>query len=181
MNIDSKQRTQLAVALGAIVVLVAGYSAFGKTDPVSDKTAQRGPMGQMGGPPGQMQQDGASGATGAMGRPGGPGGPGGHGGPGGQSGPGGGQMPQQVTGAAATKAKDAAEKAVDGEARGVMQARSGDGYVVIVETDDGPVIVELSKSFKVTGKHEMNGRGDHDGPPPGGQGGPPQQQGDDVQ
>lgn len=159
MNIDSKQRTQLALALGAIVALVLGYSVFGKSDD-SAKTSQNAQRGNF---PGQGQMA-----------------PGGYGGPpgqSGQSGPGGGRMPQQVTGSAATKAKAAALKKVDGTAEIVMKSRSGSGYTVIVRTDDGVTMVELDKSFKVTDTRAMQG-----GPPgQGGQSGPPAMQGDGTQ
>lgn len=173
MNIDSKQKTQLAVALGAVVALVLGFSVFNKSDQSSATSAANGRGGfQQGARP--QGSYGPSGATGSMGGQRGQGGPG-------MGGPGRGQMPQQVTGEAANNAKAAAEKKTGGTAQGVMKARSGSGYVVFVQTDNGPAIVEVNKSFKVTGTHDMSQMGP---PGQGGQGGqsgqPPAVQGGNV-
>lgn len=164
MNIDSKQRTQLLIALGAVVALVLGYSVLSSSDDASSTNAiaAQGNVSQQG----QVPQDG----------------PRGQGGPG-NGGPGGGQMPQEVTGSAATKAKAAAEKKTDGEAQNVMKARSGSGYVVFVSTDDGPVLVELDEEFKVTDERELparpgGGQGGHQGEKPGQ---PPAIEGGDLQ
>lgn len=177
MNIDNKQRTQLVIALGAVVALVLGYSAFGKSDG-SSQTSANAQGGNFNGQ-GQMPQGGYGGMAG----PGSTGqvGPNGQNGTGGQGGPGGpgGRMPQQVIGSNATKAKAAAEKKVDGTAEVVMKSRNGSGYAVMVRTDDGMTMVELDKSFKVTDTHEMQG-----GPPGGGQGQggqPPAIQGGNIQ
>lgn len=173
MNIDSKQRIHLAIALGAIVAVVLGYSAFGKSDDVS-QTSANAAQGNFNGQSQMPQGDnGASGATGAMGGPPGQNGQNGQNGQGGPGGPGG-QRPQQVTGSNATKAKAAAEDEVDGTAEVVMKSRSGSGYAVIVRTDDGPVMVELDKNFKVTDKHELQGppgQAGQSGQPPAIQGG----------
>jgi hypothetical protein len=76
---------------------------------------------------------------------------------------------EEVTGAAATKAKAAAEDEVDGTAQRVMKNPQGSGYIVIVQTDEGtPRIVTVSDKFKVTESQVMQG------PPGGGQGGPPE-------
>lgn len=144
MNLDKQQKTRLVIALGAVVVLVLGFSVWNKTDSGSSVAANQAMPGS-GGPNGQ-------GPPGAQG--------------GGQGGPG--QM-EEVTGAAATKAKAAAEAEVDGTAQRVIKNPQGDGYVVIVRTNDsGPTIVAVSDEFKVTKSQVMQG------PPGGGQGGPPQ-------
>ncbi|MGH2958867.1 MAG: hypothetical protein ACRDKE_04635 [Solirubrobacterales bacterium] len=132
MNLDKQQKTRLAVALGVVVALVLGFSALNKSDSQS-----------------------VANANAAMQGPSGQGGPPG----GGQGGPG--QM-EAVTGAAATKAKAAAEAKVDGTAQQVMKNPRGSGYVVLVLTDDGtPTLVEVNTAFKVTATRET------------GQGGPP--------
>lgn len=144
MNLDKQQKTRLAIALGAVVVLVLGFSVWNKSDSGSNASANKAMAGP-GGPNGQ-------------GPPGAPGG--------GRSGPG---QIEEVTGSAATKAKAAAEDEVDGTAQRVMKNPQGSGYVVIVQTDeDTPTIVTVSDKFKVTGSQAMQG------PPGGGQGGPPQ-------
>jgi hypothetical protein len=142
MNLDKQQKTRLAIALGAVVALVLGFSVLNKTDSdtnASANTAMRGP-----------------GATGGgMGQGGPPGG--GRGGPG--------QL-EVVTGTAATRAKVAAEAKVSGTAQRVMKNPRGAGYVVFVQSDDGtPTIVEVSTSFKVTATRQMP----QGGPPSGGQ------------
>jgi hypothetical protein len=166
MNLDKQQKTRLAIALGAVVALVLGFSVLNKSDSGSTanaNTAMRGPGGQSGqAPPGAPGSSSATGATGATGGGMGQGGPPG----GGRGGPG--QM-EAVTGTAATKAKAAAEAKVDGTAQQVMKNPQGSGYVVFVQTDNGtPTIVEVSTAFKVTATREMQG------PPGGGRGGPPQ-------
>lgn len=141
MNLNKQQTTRLAIALGAVVVLVLGFSVWSQSDSGSKASANKAMAG--------------------------PGGPDGQGPPGGDRG-GPGQM-EEVTGAAATKAKAAAEDEVDGTAQRVMKNPQGSGYVVIVQTDeDRPTIVTVSDKFKVTGSQAMQG------PPGGGQGGPPQ-------
>ncbi|MBJ7459724.1 MAG: hypothetical protein JHD02_11085 [Thermoleophilaceae bacterium] len=148
MNLDKKRMTLIAIALGAVVVLVLGYSVLNKSDSDTSASANKA----MAGPGGQNGQ----------GPPGGQGGPTG----GGKGGPG--QM-EEVTGTAATKAKAAAEDEVDGTAERVMKNPQGSGYIVIVQTDEGtPTIVTVSDKFKVTESQAMQG------PPGGGQGGPPQ-------
>lgn len=77
-----------------------------------------------------------------------------------------------VTGTAAEQAKSAALAEVSGaEVKEVAYPPEGDGYLVFLKTDDGPLVVELDKDFKVTGKHKPPK------PPagarPGGPGGPP--------
>ncbi len=161
MNLDSTQKTRLAIALGAVVALVLGFVVLNNSgsDSSADASAQtRGPAGQNG----QMAPGGQGGPTGGgMGQ----GGPPGAGGPG-QGGPG--QM-EEVTGTAATKAKAAAEDEVDGTAQRVMKNPQGSGYIVIVQGDDNSAtIVEVNTKFKVTGTQELG-----QGGPGGGQGGPP--------
>jgi hypothetical protein len=78
--------------------------------------------------------------------------------------PGGGAgMGTVVTGTAATKASAAATAKYPGTADRVMKLSDG-SYVVGVTTDDGMVLVQVSKDFVVTGKQEM---------PQGGRGGTP--------
>jgi hypothetical protein len=163
MNLDKEQRTRLAIALGAVVALVLGFSVLNKSDDgasTASAASQRTAPGMNGqappGAPGASSATGASGATGGMGR-----GPGGPGGPGGQA---------ELTGATATKAKAAAVKAAGGTADHTFKNPSGSGYVVIVEKSDGThVFVELDSNFKVTAKRTMQG------PPGGVQGGQPPQ------
>ncbi|MBI2690629.1 MAG: hypothetical protein HYX29_01600 [Solirubrobacterales bacterium] len=148
MNLDKEQKTWLVIALGAVVVLVLGFSLLNTSD--SDTSANAN--AQMPGP----DPSGAGGDGMGQGGPpgGGPGGPG--------------QM-EEVTGSAATKAKEAAEAEVDGTAQRVMKNPQGSGYIVIVQTEEGtPTIVTVSAKFKVTESRAMQG------PPGGGQGGPPQ-------
>ena len=56
MNLDKQQKTRLAVALGAVVVLVLGFAVLNRSDSdtnVSANNTMRGPGGQNGqGPPG---------------------------------------------------------------------------------------------------------------------------------
>jgi hypothetical protein len=138
MNLDQPQKTRIAIALGAVVALLLGFSVLNKSDSSTNASANAA----MHGPP--------PGATGATGGGMGPGGP-----PGGQGGPG--QM-EAVTGTAATKAKAAAEAKVNGTAQQVMKNPRGTGYVVFVQTDDGtPTIVEVSTAFKVTATRELQG------------------------
>jgi hypothetical protein len=155
MNLDQQQKIRLAIALGAVVALVLGFTVLNKSDSSSNANAS-------------AAMHGPTGATGGMG-PGGP--PGGHGGPG--------QM-EAVTGTAATKAKAAAEAKVNGTAQQVMKNPRGSGYVVFVQTDDGtPTIVEVSTSFKVTATREL--RGGPGGPPTSGQAPNSQSQGTNTQ
>lgn len=140
MNLDQRQKTRLAIALGVVVALVLGFAVLNKSDSSSRAdatTAARGPGGQ-GGPPG-----------------------------GGQAGP---PQMEAVTGTAATRAKSAAEAKVDGTAEQVMKNPRGSGYVVIMKTDDDtPTIVEVSEAFKVTDTREMGSGPPQAGPPQGGQ------------
>lgn len=168
MNLDSTQKTRLAIALGAVVALVLGFSVLNKSDSTSNasaQTAMRGPGGQNGqmAPGGQ----GASGATGATGGGMGQGGP-----PnGGQAGP-----PQmtELTGTTKTKAVAAAKTKESGTVDHAFADPSGSGYVVIFEKSDGTHVgVQVSKDFKVTGTQTMQmgpgGQGGQGGPPSGNQ------------
>lgn len=154
MNLDKQQKTRLAIALGAVVVLVMGFSVWNKSDSGSSASANKAMAG--------------------------PGGPNGQGPPGG--GPGGPGQMEEVTGSAATKAKAAAEDEVAGTAQRVMKNPQGSGFVVIVQTDEGaPTIVTVSDKFKVTESREMQGPpgGGQGGPPQGGQ--PPAVEGTNTQ
>lgn len=65
---------------------------------------------------------------------------------------GGGPRAAQVTGTAATKAGDAATAKYPGTVERVMEARSGDGYTVMVTADDGTMtMVAVSTAYEVTG------------------------------
>lgn len=86
---------------------------------------------------------------------------------------------KQVTGSAAEQAKSAALAEVSGaEVKEVAYPPKGEGYLVFLKTDDGPLVVELDKDFKVTGKRKPptpprgprpGGPGAPDGPPPTGE------------
>lgn len=165
MNINHEQKIRLGLALGAVVALVAGYAVIGESKSNLDASAasfrQGGPGKHWQGP------HGASGATGGAGQPGQPGqnGQRGEHGPGGQGGP---PRMNELSGTTREKAVAAAKKAYDGTVDHAFAKPNGSGYVVVFEKSDGThVAVELSKKFKVTGKHTMQG------PPGGGRGGPP--------
>jgi hypothetical protein len=69
-----------------------------------------------------------------------------------------------VTGTAATKAIAAATAKYSGTADRVMKLSDG-SYVVGVTTSDGMVLVQVSKSFVVTGTQEMPSGGNGGTPP----------------
>lgn len=178
MNLDSQQKTRLAIALGAVVALVLGFSVLNKSDSdstASANTAMGGPGMQQGqAPPGAQGNPGANGATGGGMGPG-------RGGPpnGGQGGP-----PQmtELTGTTKTKAVAAAKTKASGTVEHVFEEPNGSGYVVIFEKSDGTHVgVQVSKDFKVTGTQTMQmgpgGKGQGQGAPPAGA----QQQGTNTQ
>lgn len=157
MDLDTGMKAKIGAAVAVVVAGVIGFAVGGSGgDSASAQIA-----GNFG--PGQgMQQQGQSGSSGATGATGqaGSGGPGG-----GQGGPG--QM-TEVTGDAATKAKKAALAKVSGTADHVVENPQGDGYMVMVRSDDGTMtMVQVSDDFAVTGTQEMGA------PPNGGQGGSP--------
>ncbi|MBJ7354465.1 MAG: hypothetical protein JHC98_06530 [Thermoleophilaceae bacterium] len=176
MNLDQQQKTRLAIALGAVVALVLGFSVLNKSDSGSNasaSTAMRGQGMQNGqGPPGAQGGSGATGATGGgMGQGGPPNG--------GQGGP-----PQmtELTGTTRTKAVAAAKTKASGTVDHAFEAPNGSGYVVIFEKSDGTHVgVQVSKEFKVTGTRTMQmgpgGQGEGQGGPPAGA----QQQGTNTQ
>lgn len=69
-----------------------------------------------------------------------------------------------VTGTTKAKVARAALNRQPGEIEGVFARSDGDGYVAMVVTDDGAmVMVEVSSDFEVTGTHQRPQRGPRPG------------------